>query len=202
MKNNWLVLDWDGTLAYSVLLAAGEVDEANVNKIPTFKGMLSLDRNGTEGMTALFLRPHIKSFLKMTSEKYNLVLWSFGTANYIAECMEMTGFSIYFSKIIVREMMKYPIKDLFYLNLPLNKIAIVDDSNNTFGILNPMNCIDIPTWLPYYDGDRVLKVMDVLIQYHFKNIMSQYDKYNLESKRNDIIRKINSLNQKPKTAVT
>jgi TFIIF-interacting CTD phosphatase-like protein len=195
MKNDWLVLDWDGTLAYSALLS--EQSETDLNQFPTFVRALSLDRNGTEGPTALFIRSKAKNFLKRISKEYNLILWTFGTQKYIKDCMQATGFDKYFTKIIFREMMKQPIKDLFQLKVPLNRVAILDDSNDTFGILNPVNCIDIPSWYPY-DEDTILDVIDTVIHYHFKNILSQYSSHDLENRRTEIIRTLNILNQKQK----
>ena len=194
MNSNWLILDWDGTLAYSSLITKKE--DEDLNMLPTFVNTLSVDRNGTVGETALFLRPNAKDFLQKISQKYNLILWSFGTKKYIKECMESTGFASFFSRIVVREMMKYQIKDLFNLNIPLNKIAIVDDANDTFGILNPVNCIDIPSWSFHFQDDSILKVMDILINYHFKNIMAQYDRHDLEKKRMEIIQNLNALNER------
>ena len=195
MSNEWVVLDWDGTLGYSSLLNKKEDDVSSLDIISTFVKIISLDRNGIKGKTALFLRPNAESFLRRMAQKYNLILWSFGTKDYIEECMDVTGLGVFFQKIIFREMMRHQMKDLFHLNIPMNRVVIVDDSNDAFGVLNPVNCIDIPSWSPYFEDDSILNIMDVLVNYHFKNIMAQYDKHDLEKKRIEIIRNLRTLEQ-------
>jgi hypothetical protein len=121
------------------------------------------------------------------SSKYRLVLWSYGDSGYIAQCLSLTRFKPYFRGIISRQNMVAPVKDLYALDPDLTNIAVVDDSNNPFGMLNPYNCIDIPSWSAGNVSDTILNVMPSLVDFHFNEVLAKRNIDDLLSLRMYII---------------
>ena len=138
-----LVIDWDETLAF-----AGQVGpEAEehplqnsdlVGHIRKPEGVLTLDRNGVPKKMHLYIRPHVRKFLRKVSKQYQLILWSFGVKEYISQSLKASKLHSFFQGIIARENLRgILIKDLASIEQDLTRIAIIDDSSDMFGILNP-----------------------------------------------------------------
>jgi TFIIF-interacting CTD phosphatase-like protein len=156
---------------------------------------LSMSRDGVKGDYGLILRPGVKHLLTVLRQKYQVVLWSFGVGSYINECLQKTGLANIFSQslVITREKMdsmNTDLKDLYLLSKlsPLNEIVIADDSNEMFGILNPFNCIDVPTYNYLDSSDNLLEILPYIIDFHFMNILSKTTEEQLVSLRQGIIR--------------
>jgi hypothetical protein len=186
-----VVLDWDGTLAVSV--PAGYFPTSNSKREHKLfrQYPLTIDRNGMLGKQELYLRPGIQEFLSGLRPRYQLILWSFGVAEYLRQCMEQTHLHKYFHQIIDRETMMnagMEIKDLYRLRGSLEQIVIVDDSNDMFGMLNPFNDIDIPTWHLDYD-DQILKWFPKVIDFHFDYILNEISNTELLQVRLNLIEK-------------
>jgi hypothetical protein len=184
MIRQTVVLDWDGTLAYS-----HQPTSLNDDKLPgrSPTAVLGIDRNGLPGTTHLFLRPHSGKLLAQLAQRYDLVLWSYGVTDYIAQCLQATGLGERFERIITRELMPVPIKDLAALQPDLTKIVIVDDSNDSFGLLNPVNCIDVPSWDPTIGDDRVLPAVVKLVELHFGRVLRHYSNEKLHELRQQVL---------------
>jgi hypothetical protein len=98
--------------------------------------------------------------------------------------------------VITREKMAAmhtDLKDLHALRKvsPLHETLIVDDSNEMFGILNPFNCIDAPTY-SLNTADHFLDVLPLLIDFHFQNVLSRHTEEQLLALRKDIIQALTS----------
>lgn len=190
-----VVLDWDGTLAVSLLMSAVETRRRRYPKELGEPIELSMSRDGVKGDYGLILRPGVKHLLTVLRQKYQVVLWSFGVGSYINECLQKTGLANIFSQslVITREKMdsmNTDLKDLYLLSKlsPLNEIVIADDSNEMFGILNPFNCIDVPTYNYLDSSDNLLEILPYIIDFHFMNILSKTTEEQLVSLRQGIIR--------------
>lgn len=186
-----VILDWDGTLAVSV--PAGYVPMSSPKRDhKLFKQFpLTIDRNGMPGRHELYLRPGVREFLGGLKSRYHLILWSFGVHEYIRQCMEQTHLRKYFHQIIDRETMmnaRMEIKDIYRLKAPMNQMVIVDDSNDMFGLLNPFNCIDIPTW-NLDKNDHVLKWFPKAVDFHFDYILKEITDAELLQTRMNLIEK-------------
>lgn len=145
-----VVVDWDGTLVYSCSLA----NCAEKGIISSFDPV-NVDRNGGPGPVALFLRPGAYEFLGKLSQDYLIGLWSFGVYEYVTECLQCMALSKMFSFVKTRVDMRIPFKDLYMINGDLSRVLIVDDDCESFGFLNPGNCIPIAAWTPFSDQDNV-----------------------------------------------
>lgn len=190
-----VVLDWDGTLATSFSMLVVERQRRQFPKNLGEPIELSISRDGAKGDYGLILRPGVKRLLKTLKEKYQVVLWSFGVDRYISECLRKTGLENSFSQhlIITREKMdrmNTDVKDLYLLSKlsPLNEIVIADDSNEMFGILNPFNCIDVPTYNYLDSSDHLLEILPFIIDFHFMNVLSRTTEEQLVTLRQGIVR--------------
>lgn len=186
-----LVIDWDHTLAHSrPALPGSEIASASVYR-------LSISKDGYQGPTNLYLRPYAEEFLQAAGAAgYRLALWSYGVSEYIAQCLSKTGLSDYFSEVRTRgetPHMPTPLKDLFLVEEDLTRIAIVDDSNEMFGQLNPYNCIDSPAWEASHSQDRHLSAMLPVVDFHFSYILSQFSAEDLRKLR---AKRLNDLGQR------
>jgi len=139
-----VIVDWDGTLAFSCPAAACARKRLTSPFPP-----VEMDRNGQPEPTALFLRPGTRDFLEELSAHYIVGLWSFGVAEYVAQSLQNTGLADAFALVRTRADMTLPVKDLYTLTGDLTRVLIVDDEPTTFGFLNPDNCIPIPPWSPF-----------------------------------------------------
>lgn len=197
-----LVVDWDGTLAFSESVDPDnqyypmplEEDgspprhDAGINNLKGQSATLSIDRNGVVGETRLFIRPYAFNFLSRMSKYYRLVLWSYGVEEYIRQCLIVSRMRTLFEKVIVRENMRIPLKDLAAIEKDLTHIAIVDDSNATFGLLNPYNCINVPSWFPAMEDDRVFNVLPLVVDFHFQYVLRKRSTRQLLDLRNNALR--------------
>jgi hypothetical protein len=191
-----IILDWDGTLAATIPdgiitrpVHAARAMEINLVSIP-------LDREGKPGRFLLMLRPNLFELILTLSSAYNLALWSFGTAEYIERCVNSTGLHKIFNgpNMITRADMvawKTVYKDIYLLKerlgIRMQDTIIVDDSSSTFGVLNPYNCLDVPTWVPDMRNDTCLKSLPALIEQRFE-ILDRISEDDLENKRAEILR--------------
>jgi len=146
-----VVLDWDGTLAYScpweTCLRRGFV--------PTLEP-IRVDRNGSAGLTGLFLRPGITEFLERLSERYVVGLWSFGVQEYVMQCLRSADLLGMFKTVKTRAGMETPFKDLFIVSQRLSNVILVDDECQLFGFLNPDNCVQVTAWRPFENQGNLL----------------------------------------------
>jgi TFIIF-interacting CTD phosphatase-like protein len=190
-----IVLDWDGTLA-SVIpdgiitrpVHAARAMEINLVSIP-------LNQDGKPGRFLLILRPHLYELILTLSASYNLVLWTFAVPEYINNCLQSTGLHKLFhgANVITRADMfawKTKYKDIFLLKerlgIRMKDTIIVDDSHFDFGILNPYNSLDIPSWTPDMRQDKCLKALPTLIDERFV-LLDRMDEDELLRRREEIL---------------
>jgi hypothetical protein len=194
-RRHTVILDWDGTLAAVIPdgiitrpVHALRAMEINLISLP-------LDHEGKPGRYLLILRPHLYELILTLTANYNLALWSFGAKEYVEYCVTATGLHKIFTgdNLITRADMqnwKTPYKDIFLLksrlNLSMNEMVIVDDAHATFGLLNPYNCIDIPSWSPEMRQDKCLKSLPALIEKRFEFLI-KYSEEELLQRRLDIL---------------
>jgi TFIIF-interacting CTD phosphatase-like protein len=193
-----IILDWDGTLAAIIPdgiitrpVHAARSLEINLVSIP-------LDREGKPGKYLLILRPHLYELILTLSSSYNLALWSYGVQEYILRCVNSTGLHTVFNgpNLITREDMQdlnTEYKDIYLiknrLDIRMHETLIVDDSNASFGVLNPYNCLDIPSWTPDMRQDTCLKSLPALIEQRF-DVLERLGEAELERRREIILRSL------------
>lgn len=188
-----LIFDWDGTLAVTEAAGAAHPIQPSA-PLPSYR--LDQDINDVPGEFDLFLRPHSNEVLHALSTQYNLAIWTFAMPGYIRACLRATSLERLFPprQVISRQEMadwKTKVKDLFLLcsrlGWEMRDTVIVDDSNTIFGVLNPFNCVDIPTWRPAQTDDKRLLALPRLVERQF-DLLSRYSERDLLLRRRDLLR--------------
>lgn len=191
-----IILDWDGTLA--TVIPDGFLTRARLaNRAEELHYVtLPMNHDGRTGKFVLVLRPFLLELVLHLSAEYNLALWSYGVPDYIDLCLKKTGLHKIFSgpNVITRADMSSwntPYKDLYrlkeHLGIRLRETVIVDDSHFSFGVLNPFNCVDIPTWTPEVLTDTALRALPTMINQRFE-ALARLDEAELERRREEILR--------------
>lgn len=190
-----VVLDWDGTLAAVIPdgiitrpVHAARALEINMISLP-------LDHEGKPGRFLLILRPFLYELILTLNASYSLALWSFGTREYVERCLQFTGLHKVFNglNVITRAEMQdwgTRFKDIYLLKdrlgTDMRNTVIVDDAHAAFGILNPYNCIDVPSWMPAMRQDTCLRSLPTLIEQRF-DFLQRYSEEELISRRAEIL---------------
>jgi hypothetical protein len=191
-----VILDWDGTLGCvipdGIITRPVHASRAlGINFVS-----LPLNHEGKPGRYLLILRPHLFEMIFTLSADYNLALWSYAMPDYIKACLQSTGLHKIFSgpNVITRADMfawKTQYKDIFLLKerlgIRMQDTLIVDDSHFSFGVLNPFNCVDIPTWTPDLHQDTCLKALPTMISQRF-DALERLDETQLVRRREEILR--------------
>lgn len=173
-----VVLDWDGSLAVSFPRA--DLPGVLASGLDAFP--LSFDTEGVAEEMAVALRPHTLATLNSLASQYNLFIWTYGMPAYIRDCLAVSSLGTLFpaDKVFSRADMyrwRTGFKDLFLLcdqaGIPLTRTVMVDDAHFHFGRLNPVNCVDIPTWDLDKVGDTKLLLLPAQIEAQLA-ILSRY----------------------------
>jgi TFIIF-interacting CTD phosphatase-like protein len=193
-----VILDWDGTLAASIPegIITRPVHAARALDINLVS--LNVDPDGKPVKRLLILRPYFFELILTLSAQYNLAVWSFAVSAYIRRCIEATGLNaiIKESNLIAREDMlavDTNYKDIYLfktrLGIRMHEVVIVDDSNGKFGLLNPINCVDVPSWNPDMRADNCLRALPEMIEQRFK-VLARHGEDSLVQRRADIMRSL------------
>jgi phosphoglycolate phosphatase-like HAD superfamily hydrolase len=190
-----VVLDWDGTLAAVIPdgiitrpVHAARAMEINMISLP-------LDQEGKAGRFLLILRPFLYEFILTLNASYQLALWSFGTREYVERCLQFTGLHKVFNgpNVVTRaEMQNWDtrFKDIYLLKerlgATMQDTVIVDDAHSSFGLLNPYNCVDVPSWAPAMRQDTCLRSLPALIEQRF-DFLRRYSEEDLVARRAEIL---------------
>eukprot|EP00949_MAST-11_sp_MAST-11-sp1_P000552 g552.t1 len=160
-----LVLDMDETLLHATTSVKSLVVTQEGSIRPDIVLDVPVPNTGKWHSFYVFLRPHVRTFLRILSQWYEIVIFTASEKRYAEPLVQMIDTEgvvsrSYYRESCVKKGSMY-IKNLRMVRSDLSRVIIIDNSPQAYS-LNPENAIPCTSWFGDRNDDELLQLIPLL----------------------------------------